>query len=173
MKMEQIYETRRERLRQAMQEQFGGKQAAIAARLGRQADYISRIFTGRKMLAEDLAREFEEVLGKPPYWLDGMDQHVGGEWPFSVSRDDYSRLEPEDRARLDSAFADLVAGALARYSKQKDGSEIPSNPTTEIKPSRATMDSLRRSKDSAHAAKDGRGGYGAGGDIKKRSGETR
>lgn len=57
-------------LKRLMKDQYGGKQSALAAKLARQADYISRLFTGRTRLSGDLAREFEKLLGVPKYSLD-------------------------------------------------------------------------------------------------------
>jgi plasmid maintenance system antidote protein VapI len=153
-----------------MHEQFGGKQAAIAARLGRQADYISRIFTGRKMLAEDLAREFEDALGKPAYWLDGLDEQAETAWPFTVSKQDYDSLDEEDRAALDRTLSAFVAGTLARYSKDKNRPDFPVNPATAIKPSRNTMDDVRRSMEAAEEAVQRRSSHGSGAPAKRRGG---
>lgn len=63
-------EIRRNRLRQCLAEDFGGRQVDMAARLDRQADYISGLLSGKRTLGEKLAREFESKLGKPRYWLD-------------------------------------------------------------------------------------------------------
>lgn len=54
-----------------MNEKYEGKQKLIAQRLGRQPDYLSRLFTGKTRLSGDLAREFEGLLDLPKYWLDG------------------------------------------------------------------------------------------------------
>lgn len=59
------------KLKQLMHDEFDGKQVSLANKLGRQPDYISRLFNGRKGLGEELARDFESLLGKPKYWLDG------------------------------------------------------------------------------------------------------
>jgi len=60
-----------QRLRKLMNDEFQGKQRLLADKLERQPDYISRLFSGKKKLGGDLAREFEDILGKPKYWLDG------------------------------------------------------------------------------------------------------
>jgi SOS-response transcriptional repressor LexA len=60
-----------ERLRQIMQHEYQGKQRLLAEKLERQPDYISRLFTGKKSLSGDMAREFERLLDKPKYFLDG------------------------------------------------------------------------------------------------------
>lgn len=58
-------------LKQHMHDKYEGKQNLLALKLERQADYISRLFTGKTRLSGDLAREFELLLGLPKYWLDG------------------------------------------------------------------------------------------------------
>lgn len=64
------------KLQQLMHDEYQGKQVLLANRLGRQADYISRLFNGKKGLGADLARQFEDLLGKPKYWLDGDESNV-------------------------------------------------------------------------------------------------
>ena len=61
-------------LMQHMNEAYEGKQKLIAQKLERQADYISRLLTGKTRLSGDLAREFEVLLDLPKYWLDGVQQ---------------------------------------------------------------------------------------------------
>ncbi len=58
-------------LKQIMVDEYQGKQRLLAEKLERQPDYISRLFSGKKKLGADLAREFERLLGKPKYYLDG------------------------------------------------------------------------------------------------------
>ena len=66
-------ELRRHRLRVLIDQEFGGSQTALAGRIGRQPDYISRILGGKKNLGDDLAREIESATGKPRYWLEATD----------------------------------------------------------------------------------------------------
>lgn len=69
------YISRITNLKRVMLDQYEGKQTLIAAKLGRQPDYISRLLNGRTKLSGDLAREFERLLGLPKYWLDdGSDE---------------------------------------------------------------------------------------------------
>lgn len=69
-----IRETRKLRLRQLIDEQFGGIDAAFAARVGKAASYISRIFTDRaehrRNISENMAREIELDCGLEAGWLD-------------------------------------------------------------------------------------------------------
>lgn len=73
-----IYEIRRARLKQLIQEDFEGVAAQFARRVQRQPDYINRLLSSnkdhRKRLGEDLAREFESAIGKPRGWLDRPDR---------------------------------------------------------------------------------------------------
>lgn len=61
-------------LRQLISDQFGGVDAAFAAHVGKQASYISRIFTDkpehRRNISENMAREIEAACGLEPGWLD-------------------------------------------------------------------------------------------------------
>lgn len=59
------------KLKQVMHEDFDGVQARLAAKLEIQPDYLSRMFKGTKGLSGDKAREYEQKLGKPRYYLDG------------------------------------------------------------------------------------------------------
>ena len=69
-----IRETRKHWLRHLIHEQFGGVDAAFAAHVGKQASYISRIFTDkaehRRNISENMAREIEAACGLEPGWLD-------------------------------------------------------------------------------------------------------
>lgn len=80
MNMQRIYETRRDRLRDAARDTFGPKwkQRQLGERLGVDANYISRILSkpgrsGHKKIGEELARKLEDLLNKPTYWLDGIE----------------------------------------------------------------------------------------------------
>lgn len=57
-------------LRRIMADRFGGKQAALAEALGRQPDYLSRLFSNKKALDDGLAREFERRLELPAFTLE-------------------------------------------------------------------------------------------------------
>ncbi|TCU93928.1 hypothetical protein EV686_11096 [Paracandidimonas soli] len=100
-----------------MNEDFGGKQAAIANAVGRPANYISRILNGSKQLGEDLVREFEESLKKPDYWFDGMNS--SGNWPFSAPYELYDGLDDTKKHELDIMVKAYIAGALPTKSKEQ------------------------------------------------------
>jgi phage repressor protein C with HTH and peptisase S24 domain len=68
-----IYETRRARLRELIDTQYGGKQVGLATAIERQPDYISRCLKGTKRIGEDFARVVEQRTGMPAGWLDRPD----------------------------------------------------------------------------------------------------
>lgn len=66
-----IANIRRQKIRELIDEKFGGNQSAFARQIGRQADYVSRILSGRRGVGEELARDIERKLNLPALWLDG------------------------------------------------------------------------------------------------------
>lgn len=79
-----VFETRRRRLHQILADDFKGNQAALAAKLERQPDYISRILKepgakNHKTIGEKFARHIEQKCGgdKPPGWLSRPDDDTG------------------------------------------------------------------------------------------------
>jgi SOS-response transcriptional repressor LexA len=61
---------RADRLKEVMHTKYNGKQVNLANALGIQADYLSRLFSGKKKLSGDKAREYETILQIPKYSLD-------------------------------------------------------------------------------------------------------
>lgn len=45
----------------------------LAVKLDKPENYISNVKNRRKAIGEDLAREWEKLLGLPKYWFDGHD----------------------------------------------------------------------------------------------------
>ncbi|AZS78825.1 XRE family transcriptional regulator [Achromobacter spanius] len=122
MKMDDIYAQRLERFRSLMESRFGGKQAAIAAAVGKPANYVSRVLNGSKKLGEEMAREFEVSLELPPYWFDGLD--ALGAWPFSsVDRASFEALTPEQRRGIEQWVARQVAAYEDIPSVKSPGDE--------------------------------------------------
>lgn len=81
--MELIYEARRQRLAQLIDERYGGSQTRFAAavdlvppsvneRLYHPRPHTTSI-APRRNIGERLARRIEEKLQLPQYWLDGLD----------------------------------------------------------------------------------------------------
>lgn len=73
-----VVETRRQRLRDAINLWFEGNQAAFARAVGRTPPQINDMLKGTKPFGERIARSFEEVLSGPPYhmpagWFDMAD----------------------------------------------------------------------------------------------------
>jgi SOS-response transcriptional repressor LexA len=57
-----IASNRRRALQALVERRFGGVQAKFGTAIGRQADYVSRLLSGKKALGEGLAREIEDIL---------------------------------------------------------------------------------------------------------------
>ncbi|NKF21550.1 LexA family protein [Solimonas marina] len=72
--MEDINDIRRENGNRILTEVFGGKRTRMAAAIGVQQSYVSKILNkdakGARNIGDDLARRIEEVSGKPRNWLD-------------------------------------------------------------------------------------------------------
>ena len=123
MEMSAIYEARKERLRQVMVERFDGRQIALAASLGKEPNYISRIFGGTKKIGEEIARYFEERLGKPPYWLDGSLTNLklasSNHWPFPIPYERYEALPQEKKQQLSDRVVAFIEGALPIHHSKK------------------------------------------------------
>lgn len=69
-----VREIRKTRLRQLIDSQFGGIDAALAVKIGASASYVSRIFTDkvehRRNIGESMARKIEQECGLEPGALD-------------------------------------------------------------------------------------------------------
>ncbi|WP_444757167.1 S24 family peptidase [Pseudomonas sp. A014] len=69
-----IYEIRRSNLRELVTERFNGRIAGLAEAIDRAPSYLSRCLTGktehRKRIGESLARDIEDRLDLPRFWLD-------------------------------------------------------------------------------------------------------
>lgn len=62
-------------------------QRALADAIGRPPSLISQIATGHRGMGEDLAREIEQQVNKPPGWMDGKE-------------DPLSYLPPDEQALI-------------------------------------------------------------------------
>lgn len=69
-----IYEIRRVRFSQLIDEVYGGNTARLAALLDKNPSQLYRWKSGeeksRQNMREDMARQIEQVSGKPRWWLD-------------------------------------------------------------------------------------------------------
>lgn len=112
-----IWDTRRERLRELIKERFDGNQSALAERLSREANYISRLLTDkkhRKRMTEILARKIEKIVELPEFWLDQAHNQAATApppaWPFKTfTRAMVERLDPRDRDRIDKAISIMLS----------------------------------------------------------------
>lgn len=87
--MNRIYETRRRRLIQLIDEQFGGNGAAFGSAIGEPRANISNYRIWRN-ITEIIARRMEERLNLPAYWLDGIE----------IPRTHEPKRSPRARTRL-------------------------------------------------------------------------
>lgn len=71
-----IYEVRRKKLLEVIDDKYGSSQTKFAAKVDKQPDYISRCLSGKKNIGEELAREFEEKTELPEGFLDGRTGNV-------------------------------------------------------------------------------------------------
>lgn len=74
--MDNIYEIRRQKLIELVEQRFDGVRVRFAEHIGRQPDYVSRLLLGRTRLGERLARDIEERCDLAPRALDGDDPAV-------------------------------------------------------------------------------------------------
>lgn len=125
MDMEKVYETRRARLLQATYEQFEkrGAKKKLAELLGCHQNYISRILSHpdaawHKSIGEGLARQAEEQLGKPMYWLDGNES--SNQWPFEhIDPDDLMDLGGVQIGRIESVVQTMI-DAMHQQDENED-----------------------------------------------------
>jgi len=68
--MADIYENRRARLRQLVEERFEGNRSRLGRAAGLNSSHFVNIFSGRYNLGERNARQIEAMLGLPDSWMD-------------------------------------------------------------------------------------------------------
>jgi hypothetical protein len=102
-------------LRQIAADRFEGKQSGLADALQRQPDYISRLFSGAKLLDDGLAREFERLLGLPSMALEG------GQLPPAALEiaEMFARLSPADQER----FAPMIKAVIGPHVTDREVEE--------------------------------------------------
>lgn len=118
-----IADIRRRRLRQLIDEQYDGVDASFAAKIDRQASYVSFLFTKndkggyRRNIGEKLARHIEKAAGLPSGWLDGEQQQAAPriEEPRALPRktqeqilDILSRLSPIQQEKFLGAIKEVA-----------------------------------------------------------------
>ncbi len=78
MDKHELFDIRQKRLQQYIERHFGkrrGNIKAFAARVGAEANYVSRMLSkgkNRKNFGEELAREWEALLRLRPFWFDNL-----------------------------------------------------------------------------------------------------
>lgn len=94
-----IIATRRARLRQVIDERFGGKQAKFVEKTGINAGELSGLLR-IKHFGEKKARSLEAMLELPNLWLDGLDEKTGMDTIVSEFAWVYSNASEEGKDYL-------------------------------------------------------------------------
>ena len=122
MDMELLYNARRERLRSYMRLECNGRQVELAEELGKSPATVSRFFNekNRKRIGEELAREIEEKLKKPRYWLDGVELDKGSDqWPFlSIAISELRGLTGEQLASIETVMRTVLDVATPKEAPE-------------------------------------------------------
>ena len=100
-----------------MEQDFDGKQQAIADHIGVEQNYISGLLgqgKTKKPFGEKTARRIEKACNKPIGWLDMQSSNEiesQAAWPFSIDPLLWSRLPAHQKREIEAAFAKMVLGA--------------------------------------------------------------
>lgn len=116
------------------------KAVELAERLGVEANYLSRVKKGPgkkggKAIGEDSAREWEELLGLPRYWFDGVPDAAGVREPTAlyhgVRLTRAGALFAEEWEKMDlSDRIEVEADVLQRVAKKvRDSRKRPPRPS--------------------------------------------
>lgn len=129
-----VHKTRRERVAALVREEHKGLQASFADRIGKPANYVSRMLSspsaaGHKNIGEEMARHIEKCHDKPAGWLDGQvtvtakatpvlfgmqisaeGVHLGREW---------EKLDEPMRSTIQALIEMLVAAQVRKQSEKK------------------------------------------------------
>jgi hypothetical protein len=128
MDMSRLYEVRRKRLKQAARDVLGTvwTQRELGDLFGRDANYISRILSapnksGHKQIGEELARSFEEKLGKPYYWLDDAQEAFAADIQIGLP----PKKEPSIATVIDAEIVrDIVSEIRQEWHPFPDDQEL-------------------------------------------------
>jgi plasmid maintenance system antidote protein VapI len=103
--MKAIEQVRRENLKKAIDELFGGNQTAAAAALGKdRPTQINHWLSGAKNISTPSARAIEEAFKLPKFWLDTEHTSVdSGRSITEAERVEIGKLQPEHAGTLDSS----------------------------------------------------------------------
>lgn len=128
--MERIYEYRRERLREIVDRDYGGKPGRLAAKMKHtQAQQIVAYMVGEKRMGEEFARRVEDETKLPTGILDGyvmLDERTAPD-PVRLPIMRILRLVAsgaaaiEPTARILSATSDLVQAAVPHGAADDEG----------------------------------------------------
>ena len=116
--MADIFANRRERLRQLIEERFGGNRTALVRAAGLNPSYVSRfteIFGERSNLGDRAAGRIEQGLGLPVGWLDGEPSHGASKIPYK------GRMGPPRKVQLHAVEELLAAGYTQKEAARQLG----------------------------------------------------
>lgn len=106
-----VKEARQAALQLLLDEDIGperGRKSRLAARIGKSPAQISQWISGYRSIEEETAREIERAAGKPPRWMDRVDDEAHAAEPNTLSGSSPATAAPD----LASAVT-VVLGALA------------------------------------------------------------
>jgi SOS-response transcriptional repressor LexA len=113
----ELSEIRRRRLAQIIDTRFKGIASDLAAAIGRDSSYVSRIFTEklehRRNLGEGLARDIEALLGLAEHSLDDaslLDEAHGGSTP-GIAYDNIAPIRPISKQAMVPVISWVTAGS--------------------------------------------------------------
>ena len=110
-----IEKLRVENTRRLIDDRFSGKASHLAAAIGRQSGYLSRVMNGKKGFGEDFARDIERILGLERNYLD---REPG----------DDAALPPEDKRFINEVATGLHDRDIPEHIKQTILTLISSSP---------------------------------------------
>lgn len=100
-----VKQTRLLRLRQIINDRFGGVAGQCADHLGMKRPQLSRWITkneeARQGISDESAREIEEKLGYPRWWMDNHAEDKAQQQPGNYNANRYTAMNQEERDLLD------------------------------------------------------------------------
>lgn len=136
------YERRRQNLLKLRDTRCGGKASALAQKLGRSPNYVSRMLyeldkEGRKRIADDMVDLIEERFELPRGWLDDLAEITRGEKSEAPVIDMQFYVKDDEERKLLRLFRGLhadgggrlrVLGALADELKKEKAEHVGLDP---------------------------------------------
>lgn len=160
-----LKEIRRARLAQfAKQKSVEDDPSGLAALIGKKANQLNNLLSGRASFGEKVARSIEVAAKLPTLWLD-IDQDAGEQlpgWPFSQALlDRLVALNDTDRAyvegRLEEAIISRESSSPALSIHTVTNQPVASTTSDSATKTSAYVESLKRGKRGAQAGVKSRG----------------